>query len=113
MLRALINKVDIKAYEEDIDNGMYQFVYVDDLRFVLDKYAYEKGIPFDLPPVRSPKIINAIRAEYDMIDGYDEYGSIYKTNANKVNGVTKKYYPFLYMTEEYYNILNRKLKEGD
>lgn len=113
MLRALINKVDIKAYEEDIDNGMYQFVYVDDLRFVLDKYAYEKGIPFDLPPVRSPKIINAIRAEFDMIDGYDEYGSIYRTMQNKIKGINKKYYPFLYMTEEYYNILKRRKKDKD
>lgn len=113
MLRALINKVDIKAYEEDLDNGMYQFVYVADLRFALDKYAYEKGIPFDLPPARSPKIINAIRAEFDMIDGYDEYGSIYKSKANKVKGVTKKYYPFLYMNEEYYTILKRKTKDID
>lgn len=111
MLRALINKVDINAYEEDMDYGMYQFVYVDDLRFVLDKYAYEKGIPFDLPPVRSPKIINAIRAEFDMIDGYDEYGAVYRTKQNKIKGVNKKYYPFLYMTEEYYKILNSKIKD--
>lgn len=113
MLRALISKVDIDAYEEDTKAGMYQFVYVDDLRFVLEQYAYDKGIPFDLPPVRSPRIINAIRAEFDMIDGYDEYGTIYKTKQRKVKGINRKYYPFLYMTEEYYTILKMKKEDID
>ena len=113
MLRALILKVDIEAYEKDIDNGMYQFVYVDDLRYALDRYAYDKGIPFDLPAPRSPKIINAIRAEYDMIDGYDDYGSIYRTKTNRVKGVKKRYFPFLYMNEEYYEIIKKRKNKDE
>lgn len=113
MLRALINKVDIESYKEDTNTNMYQFVYVDDLRFVLEKYAYDNGIPFDLPPERSPKIMNAIRAEYDMIDGYDEFGTIYRTMQRRVKGIRKRYFPFLYMTEEYYEILRKKNKTGD
>lgn len=111
MLRALISKVDVDAFKEDSEYNMYQYVYVDDLRFVLERYAYDKGIPFDLPPVRSPKIINAIRAEYDMIDGFDEFGTVYRTQQKKVKGVVKKYYPFLYMSEEYYKLLKMK-EEG-
>lgn len=113
MLRALISKVDVEAYKEDTSSNMYQYVYNDDLRFVLETYAYENGIPFDLPPVRSPKIINAIRAEYDMIDGYDEYGTVYKMQQKKVKGINKRHYPFLYMTEEYYKILKLKKEGGD
>ena len=105
ILDALILKVDIDAYNDDIGMGVYQWVYVNELRDAMQKYAIQEGIPFDLPSERSPKIKNAIERQYDLADGIDEMGRPYKTMNRRDKGVNRRYYPFLYMKDEYYKLI--------
>ena len=48
-------------------------------------------------------------------DGYENEHGItvdYRTGQKKIDGVKRRFYPLLYMTEEYYKIL-KTIKGGD
>lgn len=112
LLQKVILKHDYEATKTELEfpTNNYTYVITDDLLAIIVELSKKYGV--DVPLGNNPrkdkyKLMNAIKIEYDLIDGevinVDGQDKVrpYKTETKKINGQSVRIYPNLIVTDEY------------